>query len=77
MYWNSIDFSVCLSSSYSFAIMQNVLLMLVKHTDIVIHVLTNETKYHTGFTFRVSIFNFHMIWLVFPTYKSDITEFLE
>ena len=43
---------MCLLSPNSFATLQNVLLIHVKHTNIAMHVLTNETQYHTDFTFH-------------------------
>ena len=43
LYLNSSDFFVCLPSSNSLATLQNGLLINVKQSNIVIHVLTNKT----------------------------------
>ena len=44
---------MCLVSSSRFASLQTVLLIHVKHTNIEIHVLTNDTQYYTDLTFPI------------------------
>ena len=48
---------VCLLSSNSFATLQNDLLIHVNHTNIIMHVLTNETQYYEYTDFKFHTFD--------------------
>ena len=57
--FESSGHSVCLLSSNTFATLQNVLLIHIKHTNIVMHVLPNKTQYYTDFTFHIFDIKIH------------------